>query len=396
MTALSGLKIVDFSRFLPAAYASWVAADMGAEVIRVENPRELAKQKAMFGSAESEDAATRRRARVTYLRGKKSLCLNPGVAEARAVLHRLIAQADILIEDYRPGVMASMGYGEADMRALNPRLIYMSVSFAGQTGPMAGQAGHDPLALSLAGALARLNGLPQPSLPGLQVADVLTGMNATIAMLLALQARGASGAGQYVDVAMSESCLPLHLVNMGRYDDMDAMPSAGTWHPKGGVWACKDGGHICTTDMEPAYWARFCTAVERPDWAALQHDVAAHPAMAAELRTLFASRTRDEWTAVLRAAETQVMPVYSAEEALTHPHTLSRAMVQEVAVEGQPPVRHLSLPFHLSATAAVEPLPAPAAGADNADILSALGYDAEAQAALAKAGAFDAERRDAR
>ena len=213
MSALEGLKIIDFSRFLPGAYASWIAADMGAEVIRIEHPRELAKQQAMFGKDDDPAAALRRRARPSYTRGKRSLLINPGADASRPVLEALIAAADVLIEDYRPGVMAAMGYGHAEMAALNPRLIYLSVSFAGQDGPLAGKAGHDPLALALAGALSRLNGLPVPSLPGLQVADVLTGAHATIAMLLSLQARTRSGRGEHVDVAMSDASLPLLLVS---------------------------------------------------------------------------------------------------------------------------------------------------------------------------------------
>lgn len=125
MTALTGLRIVDFSRFLPGAYASWVAADMGADVVRIEHPRELAKAEAMFGKDEDEAAALRRRARPSYTRGKRSLKINPGHEAARPVLEKLIAGADVLIEDYRPGVMEGMGYGAGRMLALNPGLVYL-------------------------------------------------------------------------------------------------------------------------------------------------------------------------------------------------------------------------------------------------------------------------------
>ena len=267
--------------------------------------------------------------------------------------------------------------------------VYLSVSFAGQDGPYAGRAGHDPLALALAGALGRLNGMPVPSLPGLQVADVLAGAHASIAMLLALAARERSGQGQHVDVARSDASLPLLLVGMGREDDLGKLPPLGQWHPKGGVWECADGGYLCTTDMEPAYWRRFCEAVERPEFAALQHDFSRHAEIAAELRALFLTRSRDEWFALLSAAETQAMPVYSPQEALAHPHNLARGRVLQVPLEGQEPVRQLSLPFTLSASPPVEPRAAGAAGADNAAILGELGFDA---AALEAAGAFSGER----
>ncbi len=390
MSALEGLRIVDFSRFLPGAYASWIAADMGAEVIRIEHPRELAKQDAMFGADDNAEAAARRRARPTWTRNKRSLLINPGSAAARPVLEKLIAKADVLLEDYRPGVLAAMGYGYETLAALNPRLIYLSVSFAGQTGPFSGKAGHDPAALALAGALSRLNGLPTPSLPGLQVADVLTGAHATIAMLLALQARERSGRGQHVDVAMSEASLPLLIVSMGRHDDLATMPAPGAWHPKGGVWECADGGWLCTTDMEPRYWQRFCEAVGKPEMIPLQHDVQQHPRMREELAALFKTRGRDEWFALLSAADTQAMPVYSPEEALAHPHTVARGMTMEVAVPGQEPVRQLALPFILTGTPSAPPQAAGLPGADNAAILAELGLD---ETALAAAGAFSPETR---
>lgn len=390
MTALTGLKVVDFSRFLPAAYASWVAADMGADVVRIEHPRELAKAEAIFGKDEDETAALRRRARPSYTRGKRSLKINPGHEAAKPVLEKLIAQADVLIEDYRPGVMEGMGYGAGRMLALNPQLVYLSVSFAGQSGPLAGRAGHDPLALALAGALSRLNGLPTPSLPGLQVADVLTGAQGTIAMLLALAARERSGRGQHVDVAMADACLPLLAVSMGRHDDPDAAPPPGQWHPKGGVWECADGQFLCTTDMEPAYWRRFCEAIGRPDFAAMQHRAEQHPMMQAQIAAIMRTRPRDEWAALLEQSDTQAMPVYSMAEALAHPHHRARGRIIEVPVPGQEPVTQLSLPFGLSETRSVPPRPAGHAGADNQAILTELGFD---PAGIAASGALDAGER---
>lgn len=395
MRALEGLKVVDFSRFLPGAYATWIAADLGADVVRVEHPRELAKQKAMFGADADAKAAARRRARPTYTRNKRSLLINPGNAAARPVLHELIRRADLLVEDYRPGVLAGMGYGYEEMAALNPRLVYCSVSFAGQTGPYADRAGHDPAALALAGALSRLNGLPRPSLPGLQVADVLAGSHATIAVLAALQARERSGRGQHVDVAMSDASMPLLMVTMGRTDDLGALPPPGAaWHPKGGVWECADGLFLCTTDMEPLYWRRFCEAVGRPQYAALQNAPERHPEIEADLRALFRTKSRDEWFVLLSAADTQAMPVLSPAEAVEHPHNKARGMVEDMAFgsDGET-VRQLGLPFRLSDHPPVPRRPAGLPGAESEDILGELGYGEAERAALEQAGAFS-ERKD--
>ncbi|WCT72413.1 CoA transferase [Sphingomonas naphthae] len=389
--ALEGCRIVDFSRFLPGAYVSWIAGDLGADVVRIEHPRELAKQAAMFGEDSDSAAQLRRRARPTYTRNKRSLLINPGNAAARGVLHRLIAEADILIEDYRPGVMAAMGYGFAEMAALNPRLIYCSVSFAGQTGPHAERAGHDPAALALAGALSRLNGLPRPTMPGLQVADVLAGAHATIATFAALQARERTGQGQHVDVAMSDASMPLLMVTLGRVQDPTTLPPPdGAWHPKGGVWECAGGDFICTTDMEPAYWSRFCTAIGRPDFEPLRTRPDTHAAMGEELAALFRTRPRAGWITLFREADTQAMPILSIGEAMDDPHNIARGMSVDVPLpDAAGSVRQIGTPFHLSATPPVAPRPAGLPGADTQAILAGLGFDV---AALEAAGAFSAQR----
>lgn len=387
--ALEGLRIVDFSRYLPGAYVSWIAGDLGADIVRIDHPREMAKQAAMFGGDADADAALRRRARPTYSRNKRSLMINPGHPAAQAVLHRLIAQADILIEDYRPGVLAGMGYGYEAMAALNPRLIYCSVSFAGQTGPHAGKAGHDPAALALAGALSRLNGTSVPTLPGLQVADVLAGSHATIGTLAALQARERTGRGQHVDVAMSDASMPLLMVTLGRTDDVAALPPPdGRFHPKGGVWECADGRYICTTDMEPAYWARFCAAIGKPEFEALRTCPDAFAAMGEEIAALFRTRDRDEWLSLLRAADTQVMPILSIGEAMDDPHNRARDMVVDLPLPTGGTVRQIGTPFHLSDTPAEARRPASAAGADNDAVLREIGLDDAAIADLAAQGAF--------
>jgi crotonobetainyl-CoA:carnitine CoA-transferase CaiB-like acyl-CoA transferase len=390
-SALAGLRVVDFSRYMPGAYVSWIFGDMGADIVCIEHPRELAKQAAVFNTAgETPEQALLRRARPTHTRNKRSLLINPGNAQAREVIYDLIRRADVLIEDYRPGVLAKMGYAHEDMVRLNPRLVYVSVSFTGQTGPYSNRAGHDPAALALAGALSRLNGQTTPTMPGLQVADVLTGAHATIATLVALQARGATGRGQYVDVAMSDCCMPLTMLTVARNPDLSKLgPPDGAWHPKGGVWLCGDGKYICTTDMETAYWRRFCDAIGRPDFADKQHAVAEYPAIEAALKDIFRTRSRDEWAAVFAAADTQAMPVFSIGEALDDPHNRARGMVVETKL-GDSTIRQIGTPFHLSDTPARMRHLAPAAGAHNDEILAELGWSAERIGALRAAGGFDA------
>jgi crotonobetainyl-CoA:carnitine CoA-transferase CaiB-like acyl-CoA transferase len=392
MTApLAGLRLLDFSRFLPGAYPGWIAGDMGADVIRVENPRELAKHARMFGHDDEPEAARLRRARPSYWRNRRSIVIDPGHPAAQPVLHALVARADILVEDYRPGVMAAMGLGYDTLAAINPRLIYCSVSFAGQTGPLHGRAGHDPAALALAGALSRLNGTATPTLPGVQVADVLAGSHATIAMLVALQQRAQTGTGTQVDIAMTDAAMPLIAVALGRAAP-DTLPAVdGRWHPKGGVWRCADDLWLCTTDMEPRYWQRFCDAVGRPDYAARQFDGDAHPGMHDDLAALFRTRPRDAWLDLLAAADTQAMPLLTPAEALRHPHAAARGMHVTLPV-GDGAVEQIGTPFHIAGIDAPVHRPAGLPGAEQTDILAELGLDAAAQRTLADAGVFTGDR----
>jgi crotonobetainyl-CoA:carnitine CoA-transferase CaiB-like acyl-CoA transferase len=263
------------------------------------------------------------------------------------------------------------------------------VSFAGQFGPCAGRAGHDPAALALAGALSRLNGTPVPTLPGLQVADVLTGAHATIATLLALQARAVTGRGQRVDIGMSDACMPLNLVTMARNPDLSKLDKPGKWHPKGGVWECQDGEYICTTDMETLYWRRFCDVIGRPEFADMQHAIDRHPEMQQVLKEIFKSKPRDEWVAIFAEADTQAMPVLSLAEAVQHPHNRERGMVIEVPF-GEETLLHVGAPFHLSETPARVRFPATLPGAHSEEVLAELGYDKAGVEEIRKAGAFDA------
>jgi crotonobetainyl-CoA:carnitine CoA-transferase CaiB-like acyl-CoA transferase len=368
MGALSGLRVLDFSRFMPGAYFGWIAADLGADVILVDHPGQLAKARARSG-----DAATQLlRERQSWQRGKRSLLLDPSHPSAAPVMRALIERADVLIEDYRPGNFAAMGWSYEVAAAINPRLIYCSVSLAGHAGPYAGKPGHDPIALALSGALSRLTNSPRSTLPGLQVADVLGGNQATIAILAALQGRERDGRGRHIDCAMSDACMPLNAITLARYPDLDALgPPSGDWHPKGGVWECADGGFLCTTDMEPAYWRRFCDVIGRPDLAGEQQNTTRHAQMQREIAAILSTRPRDEWAALLDAADTQAMPVLSLAEAMRDPHNQARGA--SIAHGGH---HHVGAPHGLGRMDTTSATATP--GEHSAAILEELGLDAAA------------------
>jgi crotonobetainyl-CoA:carnitine CoA-transferase CaiB-like acyl-CoA transferase len=387
---LADLVVADFSKFLPGPYCTWMLGDLGAEIVRLENPRELRKQAAVFGwDRLTEEARARMRAQDMFARNKKSLVVDPGHAAARPVIEALVRRADILVEDYRPGVMEAMGLGYAALSAINPRLVYCSVTLCGQTGPYRSKPGHDPVALAISGALSRCGEDPDaPGFPGVPAADLLTGSNAVIGILAAVHARGATGRGQHVDVAMSDSAMALVGNLIARNPDLATIPPRGQRRADSGIWKTADGRFLVTTDMETAYWARFCKAMGREEFIPLQLDAAARPKIRAELEAVFATRTLAEWLAILEAADTQFAPILDTAQALENPHNLARGMVVELATPAGERVRQVGPPVKLSETKAQARRLAVAPGADTEAVLAELGFDAEAVAALRGQGVF--------
>ncbi len=382
--ALAGIRVLDFSRLLPGPYCTWLLADMGAEVIRVENPRELRKQAQVFGWDKlTPEARAALREGDILARNKRSVMLDIGDPAAQEVLHRLADTVDVVVEDYRPGVLAGLGLGADAMRARNPRLVYASLTLCGQTGPYRDKPGHDPVALAIAGVLSRVGeDAEAPSFPGIPVADVVTGAHAAFAILAALRERDATGQGRHVDVAMSDCAMSMLVNVLSRHPDPATIPPRGTRRADMGIWQTRDGRYLCTTDMEPRYWRIFCESVGRPEFIPLQNDIEARPMIREALSAIFAARTLAEWLEVLGAAGTQFAPVHDIAEALADPHNRARGMVVEVEGQVQPgaPVRLGAPPPHR---------PGRVPGADTAAVLRDLGIDKASVKDLATTGAWE-------
>ena len=353
--ALDDVFVLDFSKFLPGPYCTWMLGDLGADVVRVEHPRELAKQAAVFGqTGQSIDDQRLRRARDVFARNKRSLLLDPGDAASRPLLEALVRRADVLVEDYRPGVMDKMGLGYEAMAAINPKLVYCSVTLCGQTGPYRDKPGHDPIALSIAGVLSRIGEDPEtPSFPGVPVADLLSGSNAVIGILAALHARQRTGRGQHVDIAMSDAAMALIGTTVSRNADLTKLPPRGNRRVDTGLWRCADGKFVCTTDMEPRYWASFCEVIGRPDFATRQQDAAGRQGMIDEMAQIFLTRAAADWMAAFNAAGTQAMPVYEVADAMADAHNIARGMSVTHEGPGGVAVRHVGAPIKLSDTPTV-------------------------------------------
>jgi crotonobetainyl-CoA:carnitine CoA-transferase CaiB-like acyl-CoA transferase len=385
---LADLTVLDFSKFLPGPFCTWMLADLGARVIRVENPREIKKQAEVFNwTALSAEERAKLKARDIFGRNKESLLVDIGHERAKDIIFPLARAADIVVEDYRPGVLDKIGFGYDVLKAVNPRLIYCSVTLCGQTGPLSRAPGHDPVALSIAGALSRMGEDPdKPSFAGVPVADMMTGLNAVIGVLTAVHARQVTGKGQFVDIAMSDVSMTMVASTLARAKDAHSLPPRGQRRVDTGIWRTKDGKFVCTTDMEPRYWERFCQAIGRPDFVAKRHDPSAREAIIADIQAIFLTATRDEWIARLRAADTQVAPVYEVAEALEEPHNLARGMVVDVDDGAGGKLRQIGTPIKLSETPAELRHAAHVPGADAEAVLKRLGLDQTEVAALFDSG----------
>ncbi|MBS8225429.1 CaiB/BaiF CoA transferase family protein [Vannielia litorea] len=383
-SALDGLRVLDFSRLLPGPYCTWLMADQGAEVIRVENPRELAKQAKVFGWEKlGPEEMARQRGRDMLARGKKSIMLDIGDETAQGVLRQLAATCDIIVEDYRPGVLAGLGLGYTDMAAENPALVYLSLTLTGAQGPLAGKPGHDPVALALSGVLSRCGEDPDaPGLPGIPAADIATGAHAAFAALAAWHAARATGQGRHVDVAMADCSMTMLANILSRHENPADAPPRGTRRADLGLWQCADGKWLCTTDMEPRYWATFCTVMGVPQFTSAQLDAARRNEIRSTLAGLFATQPRAHWLTLFEEAGTQFAPVNDVSEALAEPHFRARRMVVEVEAPGGA-LTQLGPPVRLGG----EPAPAPARlpGTDTEAVLGRLGLGPDDIQALTRA-----------
>ncbi|SDY61092.1 CaiB/BaiF CoA transferase family protein [Citreimonas salinaria] len=381
MSALSGLRVLDFSRLLPGPYCTWLLADQGAEVIRVEHPRELAKQARVFGWDRMDDAGrARQRARDMLARGKKSICLDLGDMRAQDALRQLAATVDVVVEDYRPSVLASLGLGHDALSEANPKLVTTSLTLCGQTGPLRDKPGHDPVALALAGVLSRTGEDPEaPGLPGFAAADVATGAHAAFATLAAVMEARATGQGRHVDVAMTDCSMTLLANLVARYENPEDAPPRGARRADMGLWRCADGEWLVTTDMEPRYWQNFCETMGKPHYADWQLDPDRRAEIREGLQAIFATEPRAHWLARLEAAGTQFAPVNTLAEALAEPHFVERGMVIALDAPGGA-LTQLGPPVRLGAFNS--PHPAVSPGTHTAAVLSEIGLDPDQISAL--------------
>jgi alpha-methylacyl-CoA racemase len=375
---LSGIRVLDLTFLYPGPLATMLLGDLGAEVIRIEHPRrpDLIHLFPPFLGHESA-------AYLSLNRSKRGLGLDLSEAEGQSVFFDLVDTADIVVEQFRPGVLKRMGVDYERARDRNPRIIYVSLTGFGQNGPYALRAGHDINYISWAGLLSQTKIGGRPVLPAFQMADVAGGgYMAVIACLAALWHREKSGSGQIVDVSMLDGVLPLLTLELAWFwgQAPGATPSNildGTF-PCYGLYRCADEKHVALGALEPKFWINFCRAVGREDWISGNFATGEQgERVRQEVETLFLERTRDEWVRLAAAHDFCLSPVQDLEELTGDPHLNARDMILDMEQKGNARLRMLGIPLKFSVSNPGPPDPAPAVGEDSVEILRSAGYTPE-------------------
>ena len=376
--------MLDLSRLLPGGFCTLLLADMGAEVLKVEDTAGgdyIRWMPPYYGNEEQQRDGTASAYFLALNRNKRSLRLNLKDERGRDVLLRLAEDYDVLVESFRPGVMDRLGVGYDALRERNPRLIYCPISGYGQDGPLTARSGHDTNYLALNGLLGltgRRGGPPIQSAG--QIADLGGGgLMAAVGILAALHERERSGEGQMVDISMTDGALSWLAMVAARYFAEHKVPHRGEPELTGGIacyvpYATKDGGWVSLGALEPKFWQNWCNGVGRPDLIEKQFE---HPdsEAGAEIAAVFKERTRDEWTAFAGEHDCCLEPVLDLDEALESELVQARGMVVELDQPGIGAVKQLGAPIKLSRTPADTNGAAPALGADTDEVLREIGID---------------------
>lgn len=383
--ALSDLTVLDLTRVRAGPACCRVLADFGANVIKIDAPEGLDPNSGISGSRHGSDM-------LNLHRNKRSMTLNLKKPEGRALFLEMVAQADIVVENYRPGVKTRLGIGYDDLAAVNPAIILASISGFGQTGPYADRPGFDQIAQGMGGLMA-VTGFrgEAPLRAGTAVADLSSGIYAATGILVALAERTKSGQGQWVQSSLLQAQIALMDFQAARYLIEDEVPEpAGNDHPTVtpmGVVATADG-FINLGVGGDAQWRALCHALARPDWAA-NPDYAAmddRTARRAEiwdlLRPLFAAQSSAHWIELLNGHGIPTGPIYRMDEVFADPQVVHLGMAQPVTHKARGEVRVVAQPVDLSRTPATMRSAAPDAGEHTADVLAEFGVDAARLAAL--------------
>lgn len=378
MTLLNGLKILDFSTLLPGPYATMMFADYGADVLRVEAPTRWDYIKEGFPKDDGTSVVH------SYLnRSKKSIGLNLKEEKAIEVVKELVKEYDIVIEQFRPGVMDRLGIGYEQLKEINPKLIYCSITGYGQTGPYRHRPGHDNNFLSISG----INGysgkkVDGPPLMGTQIADIAGGsFHAVIGILTAYIHREKTGEGQWIDVSMTDAAFALNAMFAPGYLACDIEPEAEALPLNGAgfydYYKTKDGRYFSVASIETPFKKLLLEAIDRPDltdigFSEKQED---EQLFKKELQEIFLSKTFAEWEHIFQKIEACVEPVLTLAEACSHPQIQARNMIVDVQKPNGSYQKQIANPIKFSAAEVQYKHTGHDLGENTEDILVSIGIE---------------------
>jgi crotonobetainyl-CoA:carnitine CoA-transferase CaiB-like acyl-CoA transferase len=393
--ALSDVKVLDLTRLLPGGFCSLLLADLGAEVLKVEDTGMgdyIRWAPPYYGSDEQQALGTRSSLYLSLNRGKRSIRLDLKSERGKEALLRLVASYDVVLDGFRPGVLDRLGVGYDEMRSANPAIVYCAITGYGQDGPYAQRAGHDMNYLGLVGLLGLTGAKDGPPVQSAgQIADLGGGaLMAAFGVMAALHERRRSGEGQMVDVSMADGALSWLVMVAGRYFCDGEVPRRGEQQLAGGLvcylpYEAADGWVTCGA-LEPKFWGALCNGVGRPDLVEKQFEAPGSETWA-EVAAIFRSRSRDEWLAFNDEHDCCIEPVLDLDEALDSELVRARGMVVELEQPQLGTVRQLGAPVKLSRTPADPTRPAPAFGEHTAEVLAEAGYSEAEIAAMKESGA---------
>lgn len=392
MGILNGLKILDFSTLLPGPFATMMLADMGADVIKIEAPN----REDFLKHIEPKDGEVS--ATFAHLnRSKRSLALDIKLAESKDIIYRLIEEYDIVIEQFRPGVMDKLGIGYEKLKEINPKIIFCSITGYGQTGPLRNRAGHDINYLSIAGVAsysARKNQAPVPG--GIQVADLAGGsMPAVIGILAAVYHRHSTGEGQHIDVSLTDVAFSLNamygpnfLVGGENPKEEEMLLNGGTFYD---YYETKDGRYFSVGSLEPKFQQKLCELLGDRNLIKLSNSNSKEDQQAfKEIVTKeFKARNFDEWISILGDDfDGCVEPVLSFGEAVQHPQILARNMVTTVPKSEGGEQQQIAFPIKFSASRPEYRFAGVSTGKHTQEILKSLRMDLPEIQSLAEKRVF--------
>jgi crotonobetainyl-CoA:carnitine CoA-transferase CaiB-like acyl-CoA transferase len=390
--SLDGIRVLDVTQVMAGPYCSMMLADLGAMVVKVEPPTGDSTRQ-MPGAAGNDTPAFN-----AVNRGKRSIVLNLKTAEARGVFVRLARSSDIVIENYRPGVMTALGLDYAALSAVNPRLIYASISGYGQTGPQRNKGGFDLIAQGVAGIMS-VTGEPggPPGKAGVPITDLGAGLFALVGILAALRHRERTGVGQQVDTSLVDAGVALSVWEATQYFSGAGVPAAmGSAHRMNAPYQairCADG-YITLGAANERLFRRLADVLGHSEWAADEafadnaRRVRNHQALAERIEAITVAKPRAHWLALLDANEIPCGPINDYAQVFDDPQVQAREMVVETDHPSLGHLRTLGSPIKMSATPPNVSRRAPQLGEHTDEVLVEAGFSDVEITALREAGAI--------